>query len=203
MNGDINTTSKSDMPDILVANFKILDLVPSPDLYEKTCLLIDGHALIRSIGKPHNITFEGFLQRNHHFDESVQQVDILFDTYIESWMKAAARARRSINRRPIRKIVDLTDLSLPQVYTNIIALPEDKADLANFLSVYLITYRSDVPYNCGLVTSDGFQDTSKAYSTNTGGMTHILGNHEEADTRIVLHTCDAVRNTFNRLLVVC
>ena len=34
-------------------------------------------------------------------------------------------------------------------------------------------------------------------------MTHLSCNHEEADTRIALHVSNTVRNSFNKLLVVC
>ena len=69
VNGDMNAACKLDMLDILVDNIEILDLVPSPDPHKKTCLLIDGHSVIQSIGKSHSIsTFEdckSFLQSSH------------------------------------------------------------------------------------------------------------------------------------------
>lgn len=33
---------------------------------------------------------------------------------------------------------------------------------------------SDLPNGCGLVTSGGFKDTTKAQSTHTGNMVHLM-----------------------------
>ena len=208
LNGDMNSTSKSDMVDILTVDTEILHCIPIPAAH-KTCVLIDGHAVIQAMGKPPNCkTFRDYAQVFlkvicQYIDGSVQRIDVLFDTYIEYLVKAAARAKRNTKRRPIRRIIDREDLPLPQVWENFIALPENKADLANCLSEYLIQHAGDLPNNCDLVTSGGSKDTTKASSKRLGDLEHLTCNHEVADTRIILHACDAVANAFSRLFVVC
>ena len=49
----------------------------------------------------------------------------------------------------------------------------------------------------------GFKEPTKACATSLGNLTHLTCNHEEADTRIILHACDAVSKCYNMLLVHC
>lgn len=99
---------------------------------------IDGHALIQALGKPKNCkTFQDYAEvffkaLTKNLDGSAARIDVLFDTYLENSMKAAARAKRNTKKRPIRKIIDREDIPLPLVWGNFIGLPENKADLANF-----------------------------------------------------------------------
>ena len=118
-------------------------------------------------------------------------------------MKAAARTKRNTKKRPIRRIIDRGDLPLPQVWANFIALSENKTDLANFLSDYLMQYGHQLLPNCELVTIGGFKEPTKACSTSLGKLTHLTCNHEEADTRMILHACDAVSKGYNMLLIHC
>ena len=54
-----------------------------------------------------------------------------------------------------------------------------------------------------IVTSGGFKEPTKSCSTSLGNLTYLTCNHEEADTRIILHACDAVSKGYNMLLVHC
>ena len=77
----------------------------------------------------------------------------------------------------------------------------NKADLAKYLSDYLVVNHASITNRniCELVT--GFQDPTKAYSTSRD-MSTFLCDHEEADTRLTYHALQAVGNNFNRLLVL-
>ena len=204
INGDMNSTSKSDMTDILTGDIEVQYNIPAQKGLNKTCVVIYGHALIQALGKPHNCkTFQDyaivfFNAVTKHINATVKRIDVLFDTYIENSIKAAARAKRSNKKRLIRRIIDREDLPLPQVWANFIALSENKADLANFLSQYLMEHGQEFLPHCELVTSGGFKEPTKACSTSLGDLTYLTCNHEEADTRIILHACDAVKN-YSRL----
>lgn len=95
-------------------------------------------------------------------------------------------------------------MPLPQTWANFISLGENKADLAKYLSDYLVLNHASITNrnNCELVTGGGFQDPTKAYSTSRD-MSTFLCDHEEADTRLIYHALEAVGNNFNRLLVFC
>lgn len=61
MNGVLNTTTKSDLINILMGDDTILRTLPAPTLQQKTCVFIDGHALIQTLSKQQNCrTFEEY-----------------------------------------------------------------------------------------------------------------------------------------------
>ena len=136
--------------------------------------------------------------------ENADRIDIVFDRYISSSIKSTKRTKRGTNKRPIRRIISRGDLPLPQTWANFISLGENKADLAKYLSGYLVVNHASITNrnNCELVTGGGFQDPTKAYSTSRD-MSTFLCDHEEADTRLIYHALEAVGNNFNRLLVFC
>ena len=88
INGDMNSTSKSDMINILMGDIEVQHSIPAQEDSHKTCILIDGHALIQALGKPHNCkTFQDYGSVFFHavtknIDETVKRIDVLFDTYI-------------------------------------------------------------------------------------------------------------------------
>lgn len=99
--GVMNSTPKAELIDILMAGLSIPSEVPEADL--KTCVLIDGHALIDALGKPHGCQTFGdyakvFLEIvTRHFGEHTRRVDVLFDRYIgdDSIKAVTLWARRS------------------------------------------------------------------------------------------------------------
>ena len=61
-----------------------------------------------------------------------------------------------------------------------------------------------LPNLCELVTGGGFEDQKTARSSFNGTLPELTSNHEEADTRLILHASHAVKNQkFLRVLVVC
>jgi hypothetical protein len=59
VNGDMNSTTKAELAKIITKNEKILPNVTETGTTQRTCILVDGHAYIQSLGKPQNCkTFE-------------------------------------------------------------------------------------------------------------------------------------------------
>ena len=87
-NGTLNMATKSDLINILMGRDTILHKIPAPKPEQKTCVLIDGHALIQALGKPSNCrTFNEYARAffrcvTANIDEHVKRVDVVFDTYI-------------------------------------------------------------------------------------------------------------------------
>lgn len=100
----------------------------------------------------------------------------------------------------IRKTTDGPDVPLPQVWSSLIALEENKADLARFLSEAIMQKGVDLPARCELVTEGGFSNATEALSMRRQTF-RLQGNHEEADTRLILHPCEAVSESYERLLI--
>ena len=108
---------------------------------------------------------------------------------------------RQVRENVARKQLNLFDVSLRTgtchflvAGSNFLALPENKADLARFLSEHLI---ANAPANKVLVVAGEFKDKEKAQCSNEETDSSIFyAAHEEADTRIVYHciasTCETV-----------
>ena len=81
-----------------------------------------------------------------NFDGSTKRVDVVFDRYLgRVSIKTGTRNKRTGKRRPIRKIVSGPEVPLPQVWDQFIALGENKADLADILSVLLTAKAHELP----------------------------------------------------------
>ena len=202
--GDINTTSKADLIGILTVGLIIPTAVPESNL--STCVLIDGHALIQAIGKPPECqTFgdyaEVFMKKvTRHFGEHTTRVDVVFDRYIgDNSIKAAIRSKRAA-KKPIRMLVEGQHIPLPSVWSQFIGLDENKADLAKFLSQIIVTYGKRLPDKYELVSGGGFADATHVSSSKREDV-GLHGNHEEADTRLILHSLDAINEGYKRLMI--
>jgi len=203
----MNSTPKAELVSILMAGISVPSDVPEADM--KTCVLIDGHVLIQTLGKPHGCQIFGnyadvFMRTaTNHFGEHTTRVDVVFDRYTgDESIKAVTRAKRMGKKKPIRKIIDGPDVPLPQVWSNFIASDANKADLARFLSEMIMQKGEDLPERCEVVTGGGFSNATDARSTRRETV-RLHGNHEEADTRLILHSCEAVSEGYERLVVMC
>ena len=153
--GEMNTTSKAYLIRILMAGLHTPSDVPDADI--KTSVLIDGHALIQSPGKPHECQAFGeladvFMQiATRYSGEDITRVDVVFDRYIgEKLIKTVARSKRVGKQKPIRKLIE--GPHVPQVWSTFIALDENKADLARFLSNVIMIKGKDLPERYEMVT---------------------------------------------------
>ena len=209
-NEQMNSTSKSALLQILSKDIGIdvpYEICNVENGSTSTCVLIDGHALIQKLGKPSNCrTFgdyaEVFSQAVlKYFRHSVKRVDIIFDRYLVESIKSSTRGKRLGKKRPIRKIINHRDVPLPQTWAQFIALDENKADLAQFLSENLSKH--NVLPGMEVVTAGGFSNAEKSQSNIRGDILTLAADHEEADTRIILHSLEAISQGFNRLEVIC
>ena len=82
----MNSTPKADLVSILMSGISVHTQVPVGDV--KTCVLIDGHALIQTFGKPHVCqTLSDYADIfirivTHQFGEHITRVDVVFNRYI-------------------------------------------------------------------------------------------------------------------------
>ena len=58
----------------------------------------------------------------------------------------------------------------------------------------------DLPERWEVVTGCGFSSPTDARSTRRQTV-HLHGNHEEADTRLILHSCEAASEGYERLVL--
>ncbi|WAR24223.1 P52K-like protein [Mya arenaria] len=197
--GIMNPTAKSDLLAVLTTDSAVFVQEELPVATLKTAIVIDGHAMIQALGKPDGcVTFgeyaDVFVQCVlRYFNTTTHRIDVAFDRYIgKSSIKASARSKRSGNRRPIRRMITGPDVPLPQSLDTFLAMDENKADIARFLSENLATRADSLPRDQELVTGGGYQNVLKATS-NRREVPQLSSNQEEADTRIIIHALDAVR----------
>ena len=112
----MNTTMKSElMTDMDVS---VPEVLPQSKL--PTCTIIDGHALIQTMGKPAGcVTFgdyaDHFLRSlMGNFDENTTREDVTFDRYLgRASIKTDTKDKRVGKSRPIRKLVSGPEVPLP------------------------------------------------------------------------------------------
>ena len=96
-----------------------------------------------SLGKPDGISNFGeladtcvtlVLHVGHRFD----RIDVTFDRYRDIWIKAGTSQMHSKHSRLIWRVVEHYFVSLPNNWTDFLAIPQNKTDLACFLLKHLI-----------------------------------------------------------------
>ena len=199
MNGALRTGNKS------VLLEKLTEDITCPEAIElhntSSCLIIDGQALVVSLGRPDNaVTFgdlaDTYVRAVLRAGYKYQRIDIVFDRYRKETIKGGTRTRRTKLARPIRRPIESRDVPLPKNWTNFLSLPDNKANLAHFLSEELCI---QAPDDKEIVVSGGFRDELAVRSSKTNtDLAQLKATHEEADTRLVLH---AVHSQFNTVVV--
>lgn len=186
-NHSLRSGDKSVLADVLTSGI----ICPAEIAVEgNSSLIIDGQALVVALGKPQGaVTFgdladtfvKSVLQSAAHF----QRVDVTFDRYDSTSIKDQTRQKRSKETRPIRRVIEDRSVPLPANWSNFLALPENKSDLANFLSHELAR---SAPHNKTVIVAGGLHKDDEVLSSRPSiDVTPLQAHHEEADTRIVLH----------------
>lgn len=210
LNGDMQACNKADLLNILTTEIGVStsSLLPEPDPDIKTCVIIDGHALIQALGKPSNCrTFDDYSKEFikialGKLDRSVKRLDVVFDRYTgKDSIKASTRNKRAGKTKlSIRRIIS-DDVPLPEVWSQFISLDDNKADIARFLSHRLIAHGTRIQEQTEIITGGGFEDIQTTQSSKDGIVPQLQGDHEEADTRMIVHAVDAIAKGFKRVLV--
>ena len=183
--------------------------LPSADL--STCVIIDGQALVQALGKPKKASTFGDLADsftstafgNLRKIPHCTRVDVPFDRYVKGSIKSGTRAKRAgAKSKLIRRIIDDPSVPLPANWKSFIDMPENKANLTDFLSSSLIEKGKRLEHG-EVITAGGFSDELKAESTKGRDVHKLQSNHEEADTRIILHALEAKECGYQRTIVIC
>ena len=90
VNGDMNSTAMAELAKIITKNEKILPNVTEQPTTQRTCVLVDGHVYIQTLGKPKSCkTFEEYARVFFkslliNVGENADRIDIVFDRYIST-----------------------------------------------------------------------------------------------------------------------
>lgn len=82
------------------------------------------------------------------------RTDLTFDRYRETLIKRTTRKKRSQGHALIRRIIEDGSVPLPKSWSNFVALNENKADLARFLSDKVL---AEAPVNKIVIVGGGFE----------------------------------------------
>lgn len=146
--------------------------------------------MVIALGRPQGaVTFGDFAD---HFIKNVLQhgasykrIGVLFDRYYDVSIKSGTRKKRTCRARPIRRPIENRGVPLPSRWDNFLAHPDNKADLARFLSQQLILC---APNNKIIVVGGGFSEEERVEASVPEVEIEMLeAKHEEADTRVIIH----------------
>ncbi len=168
MNGNLRTGSTAILVQAITEGISCPSCLSSVDLQNAT-LIIDGQALVLTIGKPTGLVTFGdlantFVQAVLNAGAMFNRIDVVLDRYYEVSIKSATRTRRSQGTRPIRRIIEHANVPLPSNWSNFISLSENKADLARFLSQQLIV---QAPNSKVIVAAGGFSSEEMVESSRS------------------------------------
>ncbi len=104
-------------------------------------------------------------------------------------------------RRAIRRIIEHGDVPLPSNWSEFISMPENKENLAKFMSDEIVRKSQDI--DAEIITAGGFEDVRDAKSSTGREISALHADHEEAETRIVLHSVEARTQKVQRTIVAC
>ena len=147
-----------------------------------------------ALSKPRNIKTFGeyaktFAADVYKMGATLQRIDITFDCYKPESIKAGTRTKRKQGTRSVRRQIESESVPLPSDWSNFTALEDNKADLALLLSNYLIDHS---PSDQTMVVVVGFSEAKIVTSSDpTQDMSMLEADHEEADTRLMLHCIHA------------
>jgi len=111
------------------------------------------------------------------------RTDIVFDRYRDDSIKASTHPRGT---KTIRRVIEHRGVPLPVSWSNFTALPENKADMALFLSI--MELMGQAPEDKMFVTGGRFLDEQDVRSNEQlHSMKMLRATHEEADTILILH----------------
>ena len=188
--GKLRHGTKADLLSCLKNYSKSAPLQPDAEV-----AILDG-AVVVNLLQPlaaktfHDYAVKVFLPYIEKQLQQVSRVDIVWDQYIQNSLKSQARSNRG---KGIRRRVE-ESANLPQNWSQFLRDDANKTELFLFLVKHikhLVTRKQIITTNGSDVVCIPPQDISNLAPSN----------HEEADTRMVLHLADAAKKGYNKILL--
>lgn len=157
--------------------------------------LLDGAAVVHLLPTTNVVTFNEyadqiFLPHMAKQLESCIRIDVVWDTYLPNSIKQSARAKRG---KGIRRKVSGNN-KLPGKWAEFLHDPTNKQELFEFLSCKVADW--NCPANKHVVITSGSSVIIKGSIRSMESC-----NHEEADTRLMVHLLDAILNGYHKVLI--
>ena len=193
--GQLRQTSKSDTLKILGSIIKPEAIRPS----HVSCVLLDGAAIVHMVAPKKSKTFVEYAEnefaaylKSFFKEDNIKRIDLIFDVYKENSIKEGARQKRGQGMR--LKVADST--LIPKSWKNFLKDSANKEELFKFLAksavrcistdrVIVVTFMDQVLTNGSAVLKSQLSPC----------------NHEEADTRLLLHASNCALHDHNKVLI--
>lgn len=158
-------------------------------------LLLDGAAIVHMLEPGTAKTFKDYCQDVFipyllNKLQNVKRLDIVWDIYKADSLKSMTRDIRGHGTR--RRVADNTEI--PKSWKQFLRVDDNKSELFR----YLANCVADIKHDKTLITTFGEGVLCNA-ECDTSNLSPC--NHEEADTRIVIHAADAVAKGLLKLLI--
>ena len=205
--GDMVTTKKSDFLD------KLENLI-EPELIfrnvkEADCIVFDGMAIIQMLQPPqstvklvYNDMASAFWKYILFASEGVHNIHVVFDRYIENSLKFQTREKRGedVSRHTPTRIQG--KMNFPD-WKRALANSRFKRRLTNLYTQYLTEHCHEMlSHTQHVYVSGGLQAKALEVSFEViEFVKQLRSNHEEADTRMLLHGASQARSGVNRVVV--
>ncbi|KAK3746863.1 hypothetical protein QZH41_000037 [Actinostola sp. cb2023] len=208
--GSLRKTTKSVLLSVLEEEVESFPRLPVDSGELSTAYLIDGMAVVQMMRSVNSATF-GELARKYFGVITAQlgkngcnRVDVIFDRYDkEDSIKEGERDRRgSSSSYEVRISGPATPV--PKKWNTFISNPVNKTNLKIYLSgAWKEMAKTELKQGEKLVLAGCFEDSDYTLLVTTDGespLQHMLSDHEEADTRMLLHAQDC-KHDHRRIVV--
>lgn len=191
--GEMRHCTKSDLVGCLEKMIDTNSVQATPTVDAK---ILDGSVLVNMLLPKSCTTFEDYRERVFFpylikCLSQAKRVDVVWDRYVESSLKSQRRQQRGAGTRVIVR----GSTPIPQNWQSFLRVDQNKTELYKYLSdsIAKLSVHGKEIYSTqetGVVSSEG------------GNVGHELDcDHEEADSRILLHAAHCVRNGHRKILI--
>lgn len=189
-NGKLHFSQKSQLIDVLVSKIETTDQEPEADV-----IIIDGAALINALRPRNTKTFEEyaseeFLTCLQRYAAKYKRTDIVFDVYLPGSLKSDTRDRRG---HGVRKKITATTKT-PQNWQSFMRNDDNKSGLFCFLAEKVVGVAGP-----SIVVATKGENIVSNQQIDPSLLTACT--HEEADTRVFLHTRHALLTGHKRIVI--
>lgn len=200
--GSLRSNKKSVLLDVLQGGTECCSRLPKSEPPLLTAIIVDAMSVIHMV-KVHGLTTFGDLA-DKYWDvitgvalqqRECMRIDIVFDRYdVKESIKEQTRLKRGATTLlEVRIAGDKTPV--PSQWSKFLNNPVNKANLTNFLCErWNQTCTAILPIGKTVVLAGGFRDPLRVCKLTKGHsepLDELQSDHEEADTRMILHALHA------------
>lgn len=192
--GDLRSGNKADLLTCLEDLSSSTTSTESPSV---DAVLLDGAAIVNMLKPGHATTFSEYAEQVFQpyvkgYLQKAKRVDIVWDVYLEDSLKATARHRRGLGVR--RRV--LPDTKLPVNWQSFLRTDSNKTELFQYLAKEAVAID---PCYGQVVSTYNKEVVSNTQEYEASLITPC--NHEEADTRLILHAYDCSAKNMTKLMI--